>query len=86
MKAGFTVLKIEATNPERGDIRVDSFRAAHKPRQNVRSYICRSAKRSFAEVRAGAHRPRHQGIDPAGEGTAPADPAKRYFAQPDAEP
>ena len=39
MKAGFTVLKMEATNRERGDIRVDGFRAAHQPQQNARSYI-----------------------------------------------
>src|SRR6266853_547849 len=39
MKHGFAVLKMEAANPERSDILVDSFRAAHKPQQNVRCYI-----------------------------------------------
>src|SRR5260370_32084858 len=39
MKHSFAVLKMEATNRERGDIRIDGFRAAHKPQQNVPSYI-----------------------------------------------
>src|SRR5208282_5392328 len=39
MKHGFAVLKMEAANPEGGDIGVDGFRAAHKPQQNVRFYI-----------------------------------------------
>src|SRR5260370_40342204 len=39
MTAGSTVMKMEATTPERGDIRVDGFRATYKPQQNVPSYI-----------------------------------------------
>ena len=39
MKDGFAVLKMETANPERGDIRVDRFRAAHKAQQNVRCYV-----------------------------------------------
>ena len=39
MKDGFTVLKMKAAYPERGDIRVDRLRAAHEAQQNVRRYI-----------------------------------------------
>lgn len=39
MKDGFIVLKMEAANPERCDIRVDALRAAHEAQQNVRCYI-----------------------------------------------
>ena len=39
MKHGFTILKMETANPERRDIRVDRFRAAHQAQQNVRCHI-----------------------------------------------
>src|SRR5882762_5617373 len=39
MKDGFTVLKMEAADPEPGDICVDPFWAARKAQQNVRRYI-----------------------------------------------
>src|ERR1700722_1932920 len=39
MKDGFIVPKVEAADPERGDIRVDRFRAAHETQQNIGCHI-----------------------------------------------
>jgi hypothetical protein len=49
MKDGFTVLKMEAANPERGDIGVDRLRAAHEARS------CASAD-TAERVRSSARR------------------------------
>src|SRR5580698_5618484 len=39
MKDGFIILKMEAVNPERGDIRIDEFWPAHETQQNIRCDI-----------------------------------------------
>ncbi len=39
MKDGFTILKVEAVDPERGDIRIDGVWPTYEAQQNVRCNI-----------------------------------------------
>jgi hypothetical protein len=53
MKHGFAVLKMEAANLERGDIRVYGFRTAYKLQQNIRCYIVAERNRQSQKFAQG---------------------------------
>ena len=77
MQDGFTILKMEAADPQRGDIGVDRLRAADEAQQNVSGYVV-AERNGQSEKRSRAHRQRPRDIFPAadcrhGEGCGPRE-------------